>query len=52
MKHLATLLEVVGIAAVVVGSYLFDWRAGVVVAGLALILFGAALDRPSPRAPE
>jgi hypothetical protein len=47
---LSSLIEVAGALAVVAGAWLFDWRAGLVVLGLVLILAGWAID--SPGSPE
>jgi hypothetical protein len=37
--------ELLGLAALVVGAALFDYRAGLIVLGLVFILIGWALDR-------
>lgn len=44
---LSTLAELLGLAAVIVGAYLVDWRLAVIVGGLVLVLIGWALDRPA-----
>lgn len=46
MRLLSTLVEVLGLLAVVVGAFLIDWRLGVMVAGVVLVLVGLALDPP------
>lgn len=46
VKIVSTVAEILGLCAVVAGAALFDWRAGVVVAGLVLVLVGLALDPP------
>lgn len=42
----SNLLEFVGLAAIVCGAYLFDWRLAAVVGGAVLVLVGFALDTP------
>ena len=44
-NHVALFLEVVGLASVVVGAALWSVVAGFVVAGVALVLFGLAVER-------
>lgn len=46
MRIASTLAEVLGLLAVTIGAYLFDWRAGLIVGGLVLVLVGLALDPP------
>lgn len=46
MGMLSSLLEVLGLLAVVAGVTLFDWRAGVIVAGAVLVLLGWVLGSP------
>jgi hypothetical protein len=49
MKFLSSLLEVLGLLAVVVGAALFDYRAGLIAAGVVAVLVGLALDPPERR---
>jgi hypothetical protein len=44
---LSSLIEVLGLSALVVGAALFDYRAGLIVLGLVLLLVGRAIDGPS-----
>lgn len=46
LRPLSTILELLGLLAVLVGAFLLDWRAGVVACGLVAILVGLALDPP------
>lgn len=48
MRHVSTLLELVGLALVVVAAYFLDWRLAVAVGGTLLVFIGYALDRPAP----
>jgi Cu/Ag efflux pump CusA len=48
----SSLLEALGLIAVVVGVALFDWRAALIVAGLGLVLLGYLLSAPRPVGPE
>jgi hypothetical protein len=41
----SSVAELLGLAALVAGAALFDYRAGLIVLGLVLILIGWALDR-------
>lgn len=43
---LSTLLEMLGLATVVAAGWLVDFRLGLAVLGLVLVLFGFVLDRP------
>lgn len=45
MVILSSLVEALGLAFVVAGAALFDYRLGLVVMGLVLVLVGWALDR-------
>jgi hypothetical protein len=38
----------VGLVCVVVGAWAVDWRAGLIVAGLALLVVAAGLSRSPP----
>lgn len=53
-KTVSTLLELLGVAALVFGAWLINPIAGVLVAGPLLILVGVALDPPerAPRPPK
>lgn len=42
---LATLLEVAGLASIAAGAFLFSMIVGMIVAGIALIVLGLALER-------
>lgn len=44
-NHVALLLEVAGLVSLTVGAALFSVIAGLVVAGVALVLFGLAVER-------
>ena len=44
MATASNILEALGLVAVVVGVYFFDWRAAVVVAGVLAVVVGFALD--------
>jgi hypothetical protein len=46
MGRLSSLIEALGLVAVVAGAALFDWRAGLIVLGLVLLLVGIVLDPP------
>lgn len=48
MRIFSSLLELIGFSAVAFGAWCFDWRAGVLVAGVLLALLGFLLDRPEP----
>lgn len=50
----STLVELLGLAAVVFGVWLFDWRAGVLVGGIVLAFLGYVLDAvpARPKRPE
>lgn len=48
MRHLSTPVELVGLLLLIAAAVLFDWRLGLAVAGLVLVLVGFALDRPAP----
>lgn len=50
LRILSSLLEVLGLGAVTGGAFLFDWRLGVMVAGVVLVLLGFVTD--PPRRPE
>ena len=45
----STVLEVLGILAVVAGFYFIDWRLALIAAGLALVVLGMAVSRPAVR---
>lgn len=45
-RHLSTVAELVGLVLVAVAAFLVDWRLGVAVVGVLLVLLGWALDRP------
>lgn len=47
LSVLSTVLELLGFACVVAGAWLFDWRLGLVVVGVVLVLVGFVLDRPA-----
>lgn len=51
---LTTLLELLGLGAVVVGAYLFDPRAALIVGGLVAVLIGFVAGAPAApkRRPE
>lgn len=50
---LSSIIELLGLLAVVFGAYEFDWRAAVVVGGLVIVLIGLALDGPvKPKGPS
>lgn len=49
MVTFSSILEFAGLAAVVTGAWLFDYRAGMIVLGLALVLISLALSRSEPR---
>lgn len=49
MRFLSSLLEVLGLVAVIVGAALFDYRAGLIATGVVLVLVGLALDPPERR---
>lgn len=42
----STVVEILGLVAVVVGAYLIDRYLGLLVAGVVLVLVGLALDPP------
>lgn len=44
----SSLLEALGLVAVVVGVALFDWRAALIVAGLGVVLLGYLVSAPHP----
>ena len=44
---MASVLQVIGLAAIVVGSALFSPVAGFIVGGLALALVGLTLEKPN-----
>lgn len=46
MNVLSTILEVVGLCALVLAAYLFDYRLAIAVAGAELVLVGFALGAP------
>ena len=49
----STVVELLGLAAVVFGVWLFDWRAAVLVGGLVATFIGYALDAvPAPPAKQ
>ena len=48
MRPLSDFLELLGLALIVFAAWRFDWRLGVAVAGVVLVLVGWALDRPGP----
>ena len=49
---LTKVLEVLGAACVVLGVSLMSWRAGLVAAGVGLIIAGFLADVPRPADPE
>lgn len=49
MRLLSTILEVLGLLAVVAGAALVDYRAGMVAGGVVLVLIGLAMDPPVRR---
>lgn len=44
---LTTVLELVGLAMVAGGCWLFDYRLGIIVAGLLLVFFAFLTDEPA-----
>lgn len=49
MVTFSSVLEVVGLAAVVTGAWLFDYRFGLIALGLVLVLVSYGLSRSEPR---
>ncbi len=47
MRHLSSLLELVGAALLLAAALLFDWRAGMALFGVLLMFVGYAIDRPT-----
>lgn len=47
-RHVSTLIELVGLALLVLAAYFVDWRLAVALAGAVLVFVGYALDRPEP----
>jgi hypothetical protein len=45
---ISTIVELAGLLAVVVAAFLWDFRLGLLVLGLVLILVGYVVGRPSP----
>ncbi len=48
MVTLSSLLELLGLMALVLAAYLVDWRLAIAGGGVVLVLVGMALD-PQPR---
>lgn len=45
-RHLSTVAELVGLVLIAVAAFVVDWRLGLAVVGVLLVLLGWVLDRP------
>lgn len=45
-QTLSTVVELLGLALIVAAGFLFDWRLGLALVGVLLVVVGLAIDRP------